>query len=86
MGVILFGDGIMIFKLIYLLLINLFSPRKVEPVNSLHKQKEPLNLEGLNWTFILLLALVIGFFIFIWVFQLGNSYPNDLMSGDLSGY
>ena len=86
MGVILFGDGIMIFKLIYLLLINLFSPRKLEPVNSLYKQKEPINLEGVNWTFILLLALVIGFSIFIWVFQLGNSYPNDLMSGDLSGY
>ena len=77
----------MIFRiLLHMLMVTLFSPRKVEPVNSLHKQKEPLNLEGFNSTFILLLALLTVFFIFIWVFQLGNSYPNDLMSGDLSGF
>lgn len=75
----------MILKVLFMLIVSFFSPKN-EPVNSLHKQKEPLNLEGFNWTFILLLALLTGFFICIWVFQLGNSYPNDLMSGDLSGF
>ena len=74
----------MIFRiLLHMLMVTLFSPKKIEPVNSLHKQKEPIHLEGLNWTFILLLALLTGFFIFIWVFQLGNTYPNELMAGDL---
>ena len=73
----------MILQLLQFLLISIIG-NKNEPVHSLHKKQEPVNLKGLNWTFILLLALVILFFISIWIFQIGNSYPNDLMNGSLN--
>ena len=74
----------MILKILQFLLVSLLS-EKQKPVNSLHKRGESrINLKGVNWTFILLTFAMILFFATIWIFQMGNSYPNDLMSGNLN--
>lgn len=70
----------MIADWIKLLIIELWFSNPQKPVNDLHPKREPKLLGQLNWTFILLLAFLIGFFVFIWVFQLGNEYPNELMN------
>jgi len=59
-----------------------FSTPKQEPVR-LAKKQEPHYLEGLNWTFIALALCMVLFFAMIWIFQVGNPYPNDLMNGSL---
>lgn len=69
----------MIIQFIQLLLIALIGSKN-EPVHDLHKKKEPKNFKGLNWTFILLTLAMVLFFMLIWIFQIGNSYPNELMS------
>ena len=62
------------------LLIFLMAGSKNEPKYDLHKKQEPNLFEGLNWTFILLTLAMVLFFVRIFVFQIGNEYPNQLMS------
>lgn len=70
----------MMIRFLQLLFIAIIGSDKHEPAYDLHKKQEPINLQGLNWTFILLILAMILFFAIIWIFQLGNSYPNELMS------
>jgi hypothetical protein len=70
----------MMIRFLQLLILLLIGSDKHEPVYDLHKKQEPINLQGFNWTFILLTLAMVLFFVFIWIFQLGNSYPNELMS------
>lgn len=68
----------MLLNWIRLLLIQLWFPPGQKPVNDLHpKQNRRFHV---NWTLILLLLVVVGFFVFIWTFKVGNEYPNELMS------
>lgn len=63
---------------IQVFLFQLWFPTRKTPVHDLHpKQKKSFIKQ--NWSFILLLALAIAFFVIVWVFQLGNDYPNELM-------
>ena len=65
-------------------LLFLLIGSKNEPVNSLHKKQEPFSFKDLNWTFIVLALAMVLFFVIIFVFQVGNSYPNDLMTGNVN--
>lgn len=69
----------MIIQLLQFLMVLLIGSKN-EPKYDLHKRSDPVNLKGLNWTFILLTLTMILFFVCIWVFKIGNSYPNELMS------
>lgn len=71
----------MILQFIQFLLVLLIGSKN-EPKYDLHKKQEPIsiNLQGLNWTFILLTLAMVLFFVIIFVFQIGNEYPNQLMS------
>lgn len=60
------------------LLIFLMVGSKNEPKYDLHKKQEPV-FKGLNWTFIVLAIIMVLFFVSIFVFQIGNEYPNSLM-------
>ena len=62
------------------LLIFMLLGSKNEPKYDLHKKQEPNLFEGLNWTFIALALAMVLFFVIIFVFQIGNEYPNQLMN------
>ena len=60
------------------LLIFLLVGSQNEPKYDLHKRKEPAFKE-FDWTFIALAIIMVLFFVSIFVFQIGNDYPNSLM-------
>lgn len=70
----------MIIQLIQLLIVMITGSSKNQPVHDLHRKAEPINLGQFNWTFILLTLAMVLFFVSILVFQIGNEYPNELMS------
>ena len=67
----------MIRSIINLLIIFVIGSNN-EPKYDLHKKQEPV-FKGLNWTFIVLAIIMVLFFVSIFVFQIGNEYPNNLM-------
>ena len=71
----------MILQIVKVLFVML-STDKQKPVHDL-RRREPINLQ-LNWTFILLTLAMVLFFVTIFVFGIGNEYPNDLMAGELN--
>ena len=73
----------MILQILNLLFVYLFVPKKEEPAR-LDKKQQPINLKDFNWTFIILALALTLFFVLIFVFQVGNSYPNDLMNGSVN--
>ena len=54
-----------------------------EPTYDLRRRRDPATsdkLKGINWTFVALAIGMVLFFVIIFVFQIGNEYPNELMS------
>ena len=52
-----------------------------EPTYDLRKRTDLADkIKGINWTFIILTLAMVLFFVVIFVFQIGNEYPNELMS------